>query len=367
VTVTTAPARSQEHATPARKGKRSRITLITAICLPVLAAVGCIIALTAPGKTAGTSPPKSAGVTHSATAAASRPGVAQTEVNPCQDNPAYSAVVGSVCFAVPAEYWQELRDPDYLTASGCIDVCSEDAASVRFVILTGNAYDAAFAGRTIGTPSQELGLSFNPPLNMNSFRSFVSALKAQCAGSRLVGSGTQPFGPKVADYREWTYSCPNSPPQRELQVWDVPSAKIVVISSQNAQSGSTPVQAMVAAASFVTETAAALPSPVLLSPRNGAVYSADMYPRATKLSWRAVSGATGYLVQVQACNYYGGCDASPSGENSDIPPFSVMVDGTNYSFDFVGSQPGRWRVVTLRSDGALSQFSPWWGFSYAGT
>jgi serine/threonine protein kinase len=369
-TLTTASANAPDRGAPqtripAQKAHRLRKPIFAAAALLLLVALGCVAALTLPGKSVGSRQPAAASSQPAGTST-SQQAATRAQVNPCQDNPLNSAVVGSACLALPAGYWQQIREPDYLTASECLDACGADLYAVRFIVLTATAYDDAFKGQNVGDSSQELGVPFSKPLNINSFQSLIGPLGISCTGGHLEESGTQPFGPKTADYREWSFNCPNNPPQRELQVWDVPGSKIVVISYQNAQSGSTPVQAMVTNASFIKETAPALPTPVQLSPRNGSVYSEKEFPRPTTISWKAVPGATKYLVQTQACDYYG-CSAQPSGENGNIFPYSVIVAGTSYSFDFVGSQPGRWRVTALRSDGALSQFSSWWGFTYAGS
>lgn len=104
---------------------------------------------------------------------------------------------------------------------------------------------------------------------------------------------------------------------------------------------------------------ASLRPPVLLSPVNGAVFS--RYPRATTLRWRAVPGASHYVVQVQYCQP-GGCGQAGSKGPADF--LRVTITGTRYEFDFVSAQPGRWRVAAIRPDGEQGPPSPWWGFSY---
>ena len=375
-TITTTSARSQpvsdkEHAIPTRRPGRSRVTIFAAIALPLLAAAGAVIALTLPGKSAGTVKP--------AVAATRQGTVAQAARNPCDDNPASSAVVGSVCFHVPAGYVQGLREPDLMTATQEPNFCNATYTCANFFVLTGDAYEEAFRGTTIGSPAQALGFVFSGPLNIDSFQSFnINPLQKivrisnsySCVDARLVKSGTQLLGPRVAEYRQWTYSCPKDQDgsSRELQVWDVPDSKTIVVSYQNLQTGSTLVQAMVATASFIEGASPPVAPPAQISPRSGSVFG--NFPRSTKLSWKPVSGATGYLLQIQGCNYYGGCSADPSVEagtgyvDMNQFPFSEIVDGTTYSFDFVGAEPGRWRVMALRADGELSQFSPWWNFKY---
>jgi hypothetical protein len=101
-----------------------------------------------------------------------------------------------------------------------------------------------------------------------------------------------------------------------------------------------------------------LPAPVLLSPANGAVF--NHYPRTTTLRWRAVPGAAYYLVQVQLCQLR----CSQKGRNGPSDFLTVTVTVNRYRFPFGGSQPGRWRVAAIRSDGRQGRLSPWRGFTY---
>jgi len=365
------PVTTGQGASPTSPRRRSRPAMIALVALPVVV-IGCVLALVLsvafkpkPANPAQSAPASSTPVS-STVASAGGQAASQASVNPCQGNPANSAVVGAACFTVPSRYVLELHEPDYMLATGSPNLCSLGNVCTDFVVLTGQAYDAAFKGQQIGNQSQALGFSFSKPLDLSSYQSFAMvSVNGQypCTGSKLVKSGTQPFGSAAADYREWTYDCPKDEDgaSRELQVWNVPAAQTIVISYQTAQSGSTPIQAMVAQASFIKETAAELPVPVLTAPKSGAVFG--IYPRNTTLSWKPVANATAYLVQVQACSVYG-CTAAPSGENTDIIPMIRLTDETSYSFQFVGAQPGRWRVLALRSDGELSEYSPWWGFRY---
>jgi serine/threonine protein kinase len=345
------PVTEERHAIPSWGRKRSRRTIITVIALPVAAAIAVVLALTLPGKPTSTR--------HTTAASTSGMGANLAAETVCQKKALGAAVVGSACFAIPQEYSQAIREPDVLTAYRYPPSCPNQNTCGILDILTGNAYDDAFAGRSIGNPDQQLGFTFSQPFNMNSLQSDPSC------SSHLATSGTQPFGPKTAEYREWTMTCPKDPnPQQEEQVWRIPGAKILVVSWQPSALGSTSVQTMVAHASFIKEAPGILPPPVQLSPGDGSVFN-NGPPRTTRLSWEAVSGATTYVVQIQACSA-NGCDAStsPSGPNINLPPYSQTVDGTSYSQNFVGAQPGRWRVAALKPDGELGQFSPWWGFTY---
>ncbi len=94
-------------------------------------------------------------------------------------------------------------------------------------------------------------------------------------------------------------------------------------------------------------------APVHFSPPNGAVFS--HYPRTTTLRWSPVPGAVSYVVEVEFC--------SPDGSTCrDL--LTRTVAGTSFTFDFVGAQPGRWRVRAVFPGGARSPASEWWGFRY---
>ncbi len=260
-----------------------------------------------------------------------------------------ATVVGSVCMAIPAGYYQSIREPDILSAATA-------SYSGYIYMFTGSAYDDAFEGRNVGgSPDQQLGFGFKgDPLNMNSVQSFEGP---DCTG-RLKASGTRPFGPSTAEYRDWTVDCAGQRPSI-LQVWRIPGSKVVLVSEPNTAAEARPIETMVAHAGFIKPTAGTLPPPTQVSPPDGSVFS--NYPRATTLTWNAVPGGARYVVQMQACDP-AGCDAGSG--HSDLSPYCVTVSGTTYSFDFVGAQPGRWRVAALKPDGELGQFSPWWGFTY---
>jgi hypothetical protein len=296
-------------------------------------------------------PPGSSGSADQPMAAVPAPAVESA----CQKKAAGTAVVGSTCFTIPQEYSQSIRESDMLTAGRYPPNCPNQDPCGSLVILAGNAYDDAFASGTTGNPDQRLGLKFGKPLDMNSF-----PLGPSCS-SHLTASGTQPFGPKTAEYREWAVNCPDSS-QQEAQLWRIAESRIIVLSEQPSTLGSTSVQTMVARASFINETPGVLSPPTQLSPQDGSVF--NNYPRTATISWEAVPGATGYVIQIQACNP-DGCDASTSSNGSNLPPYSQTVNGVSYySQGFVGAQPGRWRVAALKPDGELGQFSPWWGFTY---
>ena len=108
-----------------------------------------------------------------------------------------------------------------------------------------------------------------------------------------------------------------------------------------------------------------LPAPAQISPADR--IELRYYPRHTKLEWQPVEGAAYYLVEIDFCD---GRDRELR-ECVDPKPFSttrilgpVKVDGTDYEFDFVGRQPGRWRVWAVDGQGREGFKSSWRVFFY---
>ena len=99
--------------------------------------------------------------------------------------------------------------------------------------------------------------------------------------------------------------------------------------------------------------------PIQVSPPDGSVF--DHYPRTTTLEWRPLFGAVGYRVEVDCfhcCEYGEWCT------DIGITWMEDYVAGTTYTFDFVGAQPGRWRVSGIDATGLEGQRSGWWEFEY---
>jgi hypothetical protein len=108
-----------------------------------------------------------------------------------------------------------------------------------------------------------------------------------------------------------------------------------------------------------------LPAPVQMSPVDR-VELRD-YPRHTRLEWQPVEGAIYYMVEIDFCDgrdrELRECvDPKPFSTNRNIGP--VRVQGTNYEFNFVGRQPGRWRVWAFDGQGREGFKSPWRVFFY---
>jgi hypothetical protein len=99
---------------------------------------------------------------------------------------------------------------------------------------------------------------------------------------------------------------------------------------------------------------------IKLSPRNGSEFT--HYPRTTTLKWSSVSSAASYTVEIDCYNC---CMANrwctDIGRTWQVVP---DIRATSYTFDFVGAQPGRWRVWAVDASGQASLKSGWWYFTY---
>jgi hypothetical protein len=101
-------------------------------------------------------------------------------------------------------------------------------------------------------------------------------------------------------------------------------------------------------------------APVLISPTCGSVF--NFYPRTTPLKWQPVDGEVSYTVEVDCfdcCTVGKWC--TDTGKAWIIAP---NLKTTNYTFDFAGQQPGRWRVWAVFSNGSQSAKSDWCTFEY---
>lgn len=98
-------------------------------------------------------------------------------------------------------------------------------------------------------------------------------------------------------------------------------------------------------------------TPALLAPANRTVF--DHYPRTTTLVWTSVPGAVAYQVEVEFCQ-------PPECVDGETAP--LVYDGASiptYTFEFVGRQPGRWRISAIGANGLRSPKTGWWIFYYS--
>jgi eukaryotic-like serine/threonine-protein kinase len=102
------------------------------------------------------------------------------------------------------------------------------------------------------------------------------------------------------------------------------------------------------------------PPPQQLSPPNRSVF--NNFPRTTTLKWAPVSGAASYAVELdcfQCCAANKWCTAV--GKTWQIV---TGITTTQYTFDWVGAQPGRWRVWAVGPKGRNGRKTKWWRFRY---
>ncbi|MEM9918041.1 MAG: hypothetical protein AAF990_08095 [Bacteroidota bacterium] len=85
------------------------------------------------------------------------------------------------------------------------------------------------------------------------------------------------------------------------------------------------------------------------------------FPRRTNVSWKAVRGASKYIVEVDCFHC---CKSGKWCTQVGKSWKKETVKGTRYSFNFVGAQPGRWRVRAVDSKGKPGKVSPWCNFKY---
>ncbi len=108
-----------------------------------------------------------------------------------------------------------------------------------------------------------------------------------------------------------------------------------------------------------------LAAPLQTSPADN--IELEHYPRVTKLEWSAVEGALSYSVEVDLCRgdvKDGRTCINPQPlQLTGNSPMSGLLE-TKYEFEFIGAQPGRWRVWAIDKDGREGFKSPWRTFIY---
>ncbi len=101
----------------------------------------------------------------------------------------------------------------------------------------------------------------------------------------------------------------------------------------------------------------ALPAPRQISPTNGVDF--DHFPRTVTLAWEPVPGAAKYTVEVQYCS------AAGCAQKANRLRLQPNLTTTSDTFDFVGAQPGRWRVWAVNARGQAGPVSAWWEFRFS--
>jgi len=104
--------------------------------------------------------------------------------------------------------------------------------------------------------------------------------------------------------------------------------------------------------------------PTPISPANRSIFT--HYPRTTKLNWNPSDGTQPitYSVEVQYtwCGDFNEFGSWTEGRYN-LAATSGEINNTEYTFNFVGAQPGRWRVKAKNSYGE-SGWSEWWYFRF---
>jgi hypothetical protein len=97
-------------------------------------------------------------------------------------------------------------------------------------------------------------------------------------------------------------------------------------------------------------------APKHIVPANGSTFA--HYPRRIMLRWKPVKGAATYTVHIQY--------AHSRGWDHDVDNLIVEsgITETSYRFNFVGAQPGRWRVWAVNANGESGYKSKWWYFNF---
>ncbi len=105
--------------------------------------------------------------------------------------------------------------------------------------------------------------------------------------------------------------------------------------------------------------------PAQLSPAEGAVFSQS--DRSTTLKWSAVPGARYYGIETDCGESNRGSTAISWGSEHGLGSpcsQSFMYGPTTYTFNFIGAQPGRWRVWAVGQFGQKSPKTPWRQFRH---
>lgn len=104
-----------------------------------------------------------------------------------------------------------------------------------------------------------------------------------------------------------------------------------------------------------------LPMPVQLGPPDGSVFE-HPHPRTFTLEWTAVPGATLYHVDLEVCQNPSCAGTAPELVFPWKPPLYNLTE-TSVTRNFVGAQPGRWRVWAT-GEGRSSPKTGWWEFRF---
>lgn len=103
----------------------------------------------------------------------------------------------------------------------------------------------------------------------------------------------------------------------------------------------------------------ALGAPTQVSPVSGSVF--DTLPRTATFAWQPVGQAASYNFYMEAC---APGDTGCAGTTTSYPPVRGLTAPAYSIGNFVGAQPGRWRVSATNAAGVEGTPSPWWTFRF---
>lgn len=137
----------------------------------------------------------------------------------------------------------------------------------------------------------------------------------------------------------------------------VPATDSAPVATQENQQATQPPSSTAAGATPTTAVSSS-DIPVLLSPADGT--EINIYPRTITLTWSPVTNASKYLVEIMACS-----PTSPDTcfSHPMIEQTTRESTTTSYTFNFVGKQPGKWRVSAFDASGKLGTPSGWFRFT----
>jgi hypothetical protein len=248
--------------------------------------------------------------------------------------------------------WSFYRIPSVVLPEVTVDDQNPSAsASVRLGLksgaLTGRAIDAS-----TGLPLEDIQITLCRAADPKNC--YQGAVKSADGKFRVLAS-QEPFTVRIAadGFKDWI-----APGGSEKQ-----PSPLVVASGESLELQVAMYRRKVTEAKAINDAEKQvgiyLPAPVQQSPADFAKLNG--YPRATKLEWSPVEGAASYEVEVDYCR--GGVREVCLDPHSLQLKSSPLME-TSLEFNFIGEQPGRWRVWAIDKDGREGFKSPWRVFIY---
>ena len=161
---------------------------------------------------------------------------------------------------------------------------------------------------------------------------------------------------RVSDFSKVRPATPQNTPPRTTGV----TATSVIRDHRNSSAPSVIRDHRNSSAPSVIRDHRSLPAPQLLSPRNQS--RLNYYPRNLTLRWKPVANAKSYIVEIDCLNCCArGKWCRETGKTYKRIP---ALTHTQYRFQFVGAQAGRWRVQAVDRNGKAGKPSQWYNFVF---